>query len=108
MAGWIYAVQCAGYVKLGFSRTPAERVYDLQKLCPLHLQVLGVKPGDLVAESRLHRKFADNRRHGEWFVLTDALREHIEEWAVGRGCRSTIASIQAKALKLFTEGGGRV
>lgn len=54
-------------VKIGRSDDVGRRVKAIQNMSPLPLTVLWSTPGGAELEARLHRVFADHRKHGEWF-----------------------------------------
>ncbi len=56
-------------VKIGWTDNPKRRLRDLQTGSPVLLQLLAVFEGGPIVEADLHRRFADKRRHGEWFDL---------------------------------------
>jgi hypothetical protein len=56
-------------VKIGWTDSPKRRLRDLQTGSPVLLQLLAVFEGGAIVEAELHRRFADKRRHGEWFDL---------------------------------------
>ncbi|MFB8166021.1 GIY-YIG nuclease family protein [Streptomyces rubiginosohelvolus] len=56
-------------VKIGWTDNPKRRLRDLQTGSPVLLQLLAVFEGGPIVEAELHRQFADQRRHGEWFDL---------------------------------------
>ncbi|WP_331737688.1 GIY-YIG nuclease family protein (plasmid) [Streptomyces sp. NBC_01732] len=56
-------------VKIGWSDNPERRLRDLQTGSPVLLKLLALFEGGAVIERELHRRFADKRRHGEWFDL---------------------------------------
>ena len=62
-------------LKIGVSRSPAERLRDLQKYNPYELSLFAqVRFDDMESavkcESELHRWLRQQRLHGEWFKLT--------------------------------------
>lgn len=69
--GWIYAIQAetGGPVKIGFAQNPPERLRGFQAGCPIPLRIVGQwRCRDQYGmETRLHRRFASARLHGEWF-----------------------------------------
>jgi hypothetical protein len=75
----VYFIQAAtgGLVKIGVAGDPVARLAEIQRMCPIPLRILGTLPGvGQAGESALHRRFAAERRHGEWFELTaEQLRE---------------------------------
>ena len=64
-------------VKIGRSFNVARRLRAIQPMSPLSLAVLWTTPGGEALETRLHRAFAAQRQHGEWFDFQqdDPLRE---------------------------------
>lgn len=72
-----------GLVKIGTSGDIPHRMRGLQNMCPVKLTVLAafyVGPGK-PDERALHRRFAADRQHGEWFTATD----EITDWAWDQG-----------------------
>lgn len=76
--GRVYFLSAAGLVKIGFTTNFEKRFAALQGGSPLPLSILGVVPGTPAREKEFHWLFADLRRHGEWFNLTDKLSRFIE------------------------------
>jgi hypothetical protein len=76
----VYLVGAANsaLVKIGHSRTPEQRLTDLQAGSPLRLSLLATWPGGQEMEARLHIWFVDERRHGEWFDLGSAPVERVD------------------------------
>ncbi|MDX2557636.1 GIY-YIG nuclease family protein [Streptomyces stelliscabiei] len=56
-------------VKIGWTDNPERRLRHLQTGSPVPLQLLALFEGGSIVEAELHRRFADKRRHGEWFDL---------------------------------------
>lgn len=78
---WIYFIRGldGGPVKIGVANDPKKRLADLQRTCPVELEIIGSRPGDTLVERELHERFADFRVHGEWFepspvILAEAAR----------------------------------
>jgi hypothetical protein len=67
-----------GPVKIGYSGDPEQRLSTLQIASHKKLVILGVIPGDISVEHRLHETFDAARLDGEWFDLTDDIRALIE------------------------------
>lgn len=68
--GYIYLIGGdTGYLKIGLSVNPAQRVQQLQYSSPVELRVLAtVYVGNMwEAEKLLHEKYAGKRMWGEWF-----------------------------------------
>lgn len=66
--GFTYAVRCGEFVKIGQAIDPAKRIRDLQAMNPNHLELIGLCHG-LDSETDLHQFHADERIHGEWFLM---------------------------------------
>jgi hypothetical protein len=66
---WVYFLQAdgGGPVKIGRSANPQARVEELQQGSPVQLRLLAVCRGGHRREAELHRQFAAQRLHGEWF-----------------------------------------
>jgi hypothetical protein len=64
-------------VKIGKSADPRNRARELQTGHPLRLKIVLVL--DMDVEKQLHARFAKDRLVGEWFQLSDSIREFIEE-----------------------------
>jgi len=64
-------------VKIGRSCNVTRRLRAIQHMSPLSLAVLWTTPGGEALETRLHRAFAAQRQHGEWFDFQqdDPLKE---------------------------------
>ncbi len=67
-------------VKIGTTSGPsvAQRLSQLRTGCPTELALLATFEGGFEEESRLHRRFAYLRTHGEWFEYAPELREFVE------------------------------
>lgn len=70
MSGVVYCIGEArgGVVKIGYTAgDPAVRLTALQTGSPRPLRLLGLMPGSLKDEARLHAEFANLAVSGEWF-----------------------------------------
>lgn len=70
----LYALECAGRVKIGIASNVASRVANLQMACPVKIEVAHTRlfPSRVrarLAERFLHSQFAEMRSWGEWFDL---------------------------------------
>lgn len=77
MNGFVYAIRCEGFIKIGWSRNPKGRLRTAQTMNPLPCTLLGFYPADEKTEElALHARFAD-LRHGasEWFRAEGDLLE---------------------------------
>lgn len=68
----------SGTIKIGVSNDPKRRLDSMQTGSPEPLELLGVLPGGMDEEKRLHQKFARSRIHGEWFRADEHLMQGIE------------------------------
>jgi hypothetical protein len=82
----IYFITCpeANAVKIGVTYGVLGRAFTrlgtMQSGCPLKLELAVVIDGDSADERAFHQQFADARIHGEWFRLTDELRDFISRY----------------------------
>lgn len=67
-----------GIVKIGFTTDLEERMRRLQCGSPVALEVIATVAGDTRLEREYHRRFADARQHGEWFLRTIDVEAEIE------------------------------
>ncbi len=65
----------SGPVKIGKTTNVTARIAKLQTGCPEKLHVLRVVGKNI--ETELHRRYAEQRRHGEWFELAPELVETL-------------------------------
>ena len=75
---YVYFVQNeAGYIKIGTTRHVKSRVNKIQ--CDNHMKIklIGKMKGGFDLEIKLHRKFKQYRKRGEWFEGTPELLEYI-------------------------------
>lgn len=82
----VYFIRGAGLVKIGISDCVVTRIRELQLMGPAPLEPLGFIPVEhrqelTQIERQLHRQFAADRSHGEWFKETLALAQHIAQEA---------------------------
>lgn len=68
-----------GYVKIGRSNNPRQRVRDLQTACPYDLHVAGVIdcPDAAQLEAHLHEKYKNQHKNGEWYNLTNTQKTYL-------------------------------
>jgi hypothetical protein len=74
----VYFIRSGDAVKIGMSKDVPGRLRTLRTMSPLPLELLGVIPGGRDEEAQLHRDWAPERLHGEWFKATPDLLGHIE------------------------------
>jgi excisionase family DNA binding protein len=68
-----------GLIKIGRSKNPEKRVAYFQAHSPVPLSLLFFMEGDAKLESKLHRRFSEFRRHGDWFEPSGEILKFIEE-----------------------------
>ena len=77
----IYFLQAEaiGRIKIGYCRRGnlKKRLQALRGACPVPLHLLATISGSLRTEQRLHERFSEDRRHGEWFRPSHALLRFI-------------------------------
>lgn len=79
--GYIYFIKptgLAGPIKIGFSIRPIVRIQPIQANSPIPLQIIGQTPGSMDDEWYLHRCFADQFSHAEWFHFSHPMNAAIE------------------------------
>lgn len=81
--GYVYFLAVGDFVKIGFTRSPADRLTNVRRSAPADLDAYVVIPGRLAFEKKLHKRFADERSNGEWFRFTDRLRDAMAKAASG-------------------------
>lgn len=82
----IYFIACpeANAVKIGVTGDWPTKIYNrlsvTQTHCPLRVEIMATQPGGYEEEGELLTRFAKDRIQGEWFRLTDELRDHIGQF----------------------------
>ncbi len=82
----VYFIQAEGegLIKIGLSSYPDCRLDAIQANSPARLRIIGIVPeGGYGLEAALHRRFASNRQHHEWFAPTPDLMKWIAAHAQG-------------------------
>jgi hypothetical protein len=74
---FIKPVGMEGPIKIGCSEMPDGRLETFMAWSPWPLEMLATVPGHFPQERFLHRCFAANRSHLEWFHVTSLLLETI-------------------------------
>jgi hypothetical protein len=77
----VYFIQSVdgGPIKIGIAMSPLERLGQIQNMSPVKLRILKTSRGGQRLEKELHRQFAADRLHGEWFAPTKQLLDYISE-----------------------------
>lgn len=102
---FVYFVQAevGGLIKIGTAADPIGRVYNMQSNCPITLKILGCIGGDYRAERDIHRKFAEERRHGEWFEPSARLIEFVAAIIAEQGVPREVYGVVATYRPLRAE-----
>jgi len=66
--GFIYVAGFAQFVKIGFTKHVANRVYSLEGGLPSKLTLYASFRGSQRQERAFHKRFAKHRKNGEWFI----------------------------------------
>lgn len=74
----IYAIEGGGYVKIGISFSPEDRIAALQTGNPHQLRLVGSIPGSKTIEKAIHALLQDSGKHGEWFEPTDEVGRVVD------------------------------
>lgn len=77
---FVYFILAAnsGLIKIGSAVDPASRLRVLQTGSPEPLRLIRTIPGGAELERQLHRDFAADRVHGEWFRPSEVLLDLVE------------------------------
>jgi len=68
-------------VKIGISVNPKERIRNLQVASPDLVTLLATQKGGRDVELKLHERFKGDRIMGEWFKMSDELKQYINSLA---------------------------
>lgn len=74
----IYFIRQDSAVKIGYTKNPKLRLSELQVSNPNVLSILLLIPGGYEDEQSLHKTFEDDKIRGEWFYLSDDIRDFIK------------------------------
>lgn len=75
---FIVPIDGPGRIKIGFSRSPERRIYELSALSPYQLRIAAQAPGNGADEVFIHWRFRKYRAHREWFKNSPTIREAID------------------------------
>ena len=80
-ASFVYFIRdsASGLIKIGRSNDPEKRTEHLQCHMPGEARLLCAIPGGARLEHTFHLAFSGERRRGEWFQPTEALRALVAE-----------------------------
>lgn len=74
---FIYFAYSAGRIKIGYSQLVSGRIKQLATSAPFKPILVLVIPGKRGDEQDLHIRFHEDRLHGEWFRISDTVREYL-------------------------------
>ena len=66
-------------LKIGTTYSVIKRLKAIQMCCPYKLEVIGVIYGGYVLEKQIHKDLEAFKTHGEWFELTDEVKEYLKK-----------------------------
>ncbi len=69
-------------VKIGYSKNPPQRVYELQVGNPKKLDLLCEYPGSELLEGHIHKLFSDFHIRGEWFWYNESSADLIRRLSI--------------------------
>lgn len=104
--GYVYAIRCADFIKIGFSKKPVRRARGLSTATPLKTELLGFMPGTMADEAELHRRFAAHRHRAEWFRADESVLAFVKTlkrprdflWMDKRRAKKTPEQIEAQKV----------
>lgn len=67
--GYVYILRSADLYKIGFATNVQARVNSLKTGSPFPLEIISWWPASQKEEQQLHKRYAEYRRHGEWFEI---------------------------------------
>ena len=76
-AEWVYFLIAGDWVKIGYSREPLRRTYDVGEALPIETTMVIALRGSVTAERGLHRVLSFYKSRGEWFQFASPIREII-------------------------------
>lgn len=74
---FIYFARAGNKVKIGISKNPKQRLGGIRTGNSSKVRIYYVTPGDSRKERDLHRRFAEHRVNGEWFLFAQTIRDWI-------------------------------
>ena len=77
--GFIYVICDSRYYKIGFSKSPKERLRNF-KTSNILIETTAIYEGCFDDEKALHEHFSEFKIMGEWFNLTQDHLSYIEEY----------------------------
>jgi hypothetical protein len=75
---FVYVVEAQnGVIKIGVSCSPKSRALAIHQHSPVPCRLIAALPGETKDERRLHRRFAEQRSHCEWFRIEGPVAEFV-------------------------------
>ena len=101
----VYFIRNPGsdHVKIGYSSRPSERLQALRTASATDLVIEVVLPGQGAEEAALHRRFAEQRLRGEWFVWSGPVAEFVA--ALPAPPRRYVEELEREAYHVPSRGG---
>ena len=75
--GYVYFIESAGLVKIGFSTDVVNRLSNLRVGCPVDARLVAAIPGTEDTEAYFYKMFAKLRQKGEWFLIEGLLERML-------------------------------
>ena len=91
---FIKPVGTDGPIKIGITTMLDKRLMEIACWSPVPLELLGSVTGDLSQESRIHRSFACDHSHREWFHATPRVRAFIDAVLAAGDLHPAIAQLE--------------
>lgn len=79
MTGFIYAIRCGDFVKLGYATDVFKRRSQIGLANPLPVTLIGYSRGSRADEIAIHREFTPWRVRGEWFQFVGPIAAFVEQ-----------------------------
>lgn len=86
-----------GPIKIGCTAQTRIRLAALMRWSPIPLEIVATAEGSYADEQRIHKTFAAQRSHLEWFHPSPELETLIDRVAQGESIEAVIGPASAKA-----------
>lgn len=73
----VYFMYSGGLIKIGYTANIIKRFGEIQNMGSTKVELIAVIPGNKQMEQMLHRMFKADRKHSEWFRLSDDIRKYL-------------------------------
>ena len=79
--GFIYFIALNDqYIKIGYSKLPYRRFFEIKAYNPNNISLIGLMEGSIADERRLHRLFESQRVRNEWFLYNEKMEDFISTY----------------------------